>query len=188
MFNQLFTCPRAVARHSTGPLLDERLRYLAYCAGRGSTKSSLRLIAQHLLVFTDYLPLEAGMQVSLEQIRAAANLWINREPTPQNVTNHYYGRMRFVSDARQWLTFLGDLHQRHRGCHRSQEAAGRVHTDIDQVLHHRIAVFLPLRRTPRVVRDGAGGGDHVTTAVRRRGAPERSVVDRSAVPTGEHGR
>jgi len=109
MFNQLFACPRAVARHSTGSLLDERLRYLAYCAGRGSTKSSLRLIAQHLLVFTDYLPLEAGMQVSLEQIRAAANLWINREPTPQNVTDHYYGRMRFVSDARQWLTFLGRL-------------------------------------------------------------------------------
>ena len=109
MFDQLFTCPRAVVRHSTGPLLDERLRYLAYCGGRGSTKSSLRLIAQHLLVFTDYLPLEAGTQVSLEQIRAAANLWIKREPKPQNVTDHYYGRMRFVSDARQWLTFLGRL-------------------------------------------------------------------------------
>ena len=109
MFDQLFTCPRAVVRHSTGPLLDERLRYLAYCGGRGSTKSSLRLIAQHLLVFTDYLPLEAGTQVSLEQIRAAANLWIKREPKPQNVTDHCYGRMRFVSDARQWLTFLGCL-------------------------------------------------------------------------------
>ena len=58
MFDQLFRCPRAVGRHSTGSLLDERLRYLAYCASRGSTKSSLRLIAQHLLVFTGYLPLD----------------------------------------------------------------------------------------------------------------------------------
>jgi integrase/recombinase XerD len=109
MFDQLFMCLRAVARHSTGPLLDERLRYLAYCASRGSTKSSLRLIAQHLLVFTDYLPLEAETQVSLQQIHAAADLWIKREPQPQNVTEDYYGRMRFVSDARQWLTFLGRL-------------------------------------------------------------------------------
>ena len=53
MFNQLFTSPRAVERYSSGPLLEERLRYLAHCAAQGSTRSSLRLIAQHQLAFVD---------------------------------------------------------------------------------------------------------------------------------------
>ena len=57
MFDQLFTSPRAVERYASGPLLDERLRYLAHCAAQGSTRSSLRLIAQHQLVAIEYLHL-----------------------------------------------------------------------------------------------------------------------------------
>jgi hypothetical protein len=43
MFDQLFKSPRAINHHSTRPLLEERLRYLAYRAAQGSTRSSLRL-------------------------------------------------------------------------------------------------------------------------------------------------
>ena len=57
MFNQLFTSPRSLERYVSGPLLEERLRYLAHCAAQGSTRSSLRLIAQHQLAFIDYLHL-----------------------------------------------------------------------------------------------------------------------------------
>jgi integrase/recombinase XerD len=109
MFDQLFKCSRAVARHSASPLLEERLRYLAHCAAQGSTKSSLRLIAQHLLVFIDYLHLETTDEVNFEQIDTAADLWVGRQPQPHNVTDYRYGRMRFISDAKQWLTFLGRL-------------------------------------------------------------------------------
>lgn len=131
MFDQLFTCPRAIARHSTAPLLEERLRYLSYCAARGSTRSSLRLIAQHLLLFTDRLPLDAEAQVSLEQIRAAADLWITRESLPRNVTDSYHSRMRFVSDARQWLAFLGRL--------RPPEAPVRPYADlVDEYVRYSI--------------------------------------------------
>ena len=76
MFDQFFKSPRAVERHSTSPLLEERLRYLARCARQGSTKSSLRQIAQHLLVFIDYLHLEAADEISVEQIHAAADRWV----------------------------------------------------------------------------------------------------------------
>src|SRR5215813_1117083 len=109
MFDQLFECPRAVARHSTGPLVEERLRYLTHCAMQGSTRSSLRLIAQHLLVFIDYLHLETADEIDFEQINSAADLWIGRQPQPHNVTDYRYGKMRFISDAKQWLTFLGRL-------------------------------------------------------------------------------
>lgn len=109
MFHQLFQCPRTIERHQAGACLDERLRYLAHCAAQGRTKSSCRLIAQHLLVFVDYLPLTADGEISIEQIQAAADRWVGRQPQPPNVTDAWYGRMRFISDARQWLDFLGRL-------------------------------------------------------------------------------
>src|SRR5712692_4572870 len=111
MFDQLFTCHRAGERYSSGPLVDERLRYLAQCAAQGSTRSSLRLIAQHQLVFIDYLPLHTTDVLTVEQVQAAADRWVGRRPQPHshNVTDHRYGRMRFISDAKQWLSFLGRL-------------------------------------------------------------------------------
>jgi len=109
MFDQLFECPRTVARHSASPLLEERLHYLTHCATQGSTRSSLRLIAQHLLVFIDYLHLETADEIDFEQINTAADLWIGRQPQPHNVTDYRYGRMRFISEAKHWLGFLGRL-------------------------------------------------------------------------------
>lgn len=109
MFDQLFTCPRAIERHQASPLQEERMAYLAHCAKQGRTKSSLRLIADHLLTFLDYLPLTTEEAIGVEQLHAAADRWINRQPRPANVTDYRYGRMRFISDARQWLSFLGRL-------------------------------------------------------------------------------
>ncbi len=110
MFDQLFKSRRAIDRHLTSPLLEERLRYLAHCVTRGSTRSSLRLIAQHMLVFIDLLRLETGEEVNVEQIRAAAARWVGTRPYAHNVTDCRYGRMRFISNAKQWLSFLGRLH------------------------------------------------------------------------------
>jgi len=64
-----------------------------------------------LLVFIDYLHLEAADEISVEQIHAAADLWVGRQPQPHNVTDYPYAKMRFISDAKQWLSFLGRLHQ-----------------------------------------------------------------------------
>jgi hypothetical protein len=72
MFDQLFTSPRAIDRHSKSPLLEERLRYLAHCAAQGSTRSSLRHTAQHLLVFIEQFDLETTHAVSLEKIQNVA--------------------------------------------------------------------------------------------------------------------
>ena len=111
MFEQLFTAARAVERYSSAPLLEERVRYLTHCATRGSTRSSLRLIAQHQLALIHYLQLRTPKSVTIEQIKAAADLWVNRQPQPHthNATDYRYGRLRFISDARQWLSFLGRL-------------------------------------------------------------------------------
>jgi len=111
MFEKLFTCPRTVKRYSDGPLLEERIRYLAHCAAQGSTRSSLRLIAQHQRVLVEYLHLETADSITIECIQAAANLWVQRQPQPHthNAVDYRYARLRFISDGRQWLSFLGRL-------------------------------------------------------------------------------
>jgi len=111
MFEKLFTSSKAVDRYSNGPLLEERVRYLVHCAAQGSTRSSLRLIAQHQLVLIDYLHLQQAASITVEQIHAAADRWVGRQPQPHthNATDYRHGRWRFISDARQWLSFLGRL-------------------------------------------------------------------------------
>ena len=45
MFDQLFSCPRAIQRYLTAPLLEPRLRYLNSCAAEGLSTESLKKIA-----------------------------------------------------------------------------------------------------------------------------------------------
>src|SRR5205807_10418110 len=108
MFNQLFTSPRSLKRYSSGPLLEERLRYLAHWAAQGSTRSSLRLIAQHQLALIDYLHLQTADAVTVEQIHAATDLWGHRQPQPHshNVIDYRFWRMRLLSNVCQWFGFL----------------------------------------------------------------------------------
>jgi site-specific recombinase XerD len=111
MFNDLFTSPQALDRYSSGPLLDERLRYLAHRAAQGSTRSSLRLTAQQQLVAIDYLHLTESDSVTVKEIEAAADLWICRQPQPHthSAIDYRWARLRFISEATQWLSFLGRL-------------------------------------------------------------------------------
>jgi site-specific recombinase XerD len=113
MFKDLFTSRKALDRYSSGPLLDERLRYLAHCAAQGSTRSSLRLTAQQQLAVIDYLHLQDSKSVTVKQIEAAADLWISRQlqPHTHNAIDYRWARLRFISEARQWLFFLGRLLQ-----------------------------------------------------------------------------
>src|SRR5690242_18250417 len=107
MFEQLFTSPRAVERYAHTALLEERVRYLAYCAARGSTRSSLRLIAQHQLVLIDYLQLRTAESVTLEQIEKAADRWVHRQPQPHthNAVDWRWAKERFISEGKKWLSF-----------------------------------------------------------------------------------
>ena len=60
MFDQLFKAQRARERHFNAPLVHERIRYLSYSAAQGGTRISLRVRAQDLPTFIDYLHLETA--------------------------------------------------------------------------------------------------------------------------------
>jgi integrase/recombinase XerD len=124
MFDQLFTSSRTLERYYNAPLLEKRVDYLAHCAAQGSTRSSLRLIAQHQLVLIESLQLATRDSITVEEIQAAADLWVQRQPQPHthNATDYRYARLRFISDAQQWLTFLGRL--------RPQETRRRPYTHL----------------------------------------------------------
>ena len=111
MFDHLFKAQRARERHLNAPLVDERIRYLSHWAAQGSTRSSLRVRAQDLLTFIDYLYLETAGEIDKKQINNAADRWANRQPQPPNVIDFRYGKLRFISHARQWIGFLGRLRQ-----------------------------------------------------------------------------
>jgi integrase len=106
------TKPRAACeRHRQAPLLAERVHYLTHWAAQGSIRSSLRVRAQDLLTIIEYLDLETAGQIDEEQINKAAERWANRQPQPARVIDFRYGKLRFISHARQWIAFLGRLHQ-----------------------------------------------------------------------------
>ena len=109
MFNQLFKCPRTIERHLAAPLVEQRLRYLNYCALRGASTTTLRLEAAYLLAITDRLNLQAEGQVSQADIDAAANLWIARPNQCHRKKDSSATKRKFITAARHWLKFLGRL-------------------------------------------------------------------------------
>lgn len=94
MLDQLFKCPKALARHRAGPLRDERCAFLAQQAERGLSPSALQAIARGLLMVADTLKLASrpGAIITREEIKRKAP-----------------DKGKFVSLATRWLRFLGRL-------------------------------------------------------------------------------
>jgi integrase/recombinase XerD len=111
MFDQLFSCPRAVQRYVSAPLLESRLRYLHHCAAQGATSATLKMTAFYQRALSRAIDLEAGRLVRPAEIEAAADHWISRTPAPHAQTTGSASKVVFVSVARGWLGFLNRLEQ-----------------------------------------------------------------------------
>ena len=57
MFDHLYQCPFALARHRNGPMLEERIAFLASLVNQGYARRTLRTCARHLLVIAHTLGL-----------------------------------------------------------------------------------------------------------------------------------
>ena len=97
MFDQLFKCPFALARHRTGPLLDERLAYLKYLASHSYARISLIRIAQQQLAILKLLGFDRcpHKTVTLDEVK---------RKTGYRQDLHFF--------AVRWLRFAGRLPQR----------------------------------------------------------------------------
>ena len=113
MFEILFTRPHAIARHSKGPLGEQRRRYLADCAERGMAIPTLWVLAHYLLTITKYLKLgKRGNEViSMAEVEAAADRWASRRHRPPKMQTKFFAQHHFLRHARRWLQFIGRLEQ-----------------------------------------------------------------------------
>lgn len=113
MFENLFKRPHAVRRHTTYPLLEERLLYLRHLSDRHFSRNSLRMVAQYLLVITDHLDLpgHAGEVVTHAAIEAAAAHWAanGMQRHRRRTGDPHRRRVLFARHATRWLRFLGRL-------------------------------------------------------------------------------
>ncbi len=110
MFDQLFTRPRAVARHCAGPLLEERIRYLAYLAELGMRRIDLQIRAHYVLVIAELLRLadRSGEAISVDEIGQKALVWA-QQSEPRKIPGSRRSRILFIRFAIAWLRFLGRL-------------------------------------------------------------------------------
>jgi len=109
MFEILFSRRCTIERHKSAPYADERACYLAFCAEQGYTKGTLLFIARELLWISRKLTLDREHPLTVEQIKAAAQGWVERERCYGQRMNFRWTRERFIQVARPWLRFLGLL-------------------------------------------------------------------------------
>ena len=97
MLDQLFEHPFALARHRSGPLVDERISFLTHLASQGYSRRTLREKARDLLAIAGTLGLARRPRKALTLGEVASAVG-NRPP-------------RFPL-AVQWLQFIGRLKHR----------------------------------------------------------------------------
>lgn len=111
MFEQLFSYPRTHARHRAGPLVNERLAYLAHLTRAGMSRGTLKRTAEYILIVADQLGLahHTGETISREEIQRMATVWSARPAGTRHRTGGPSTCSIFRSYATQWLQFLGRL-------------------------------------------------------------------------------
>lgn len=108
MFEDLFTLPRVLKKHRTGPFVAERARYLAHLKKAGARRSTLIKCANDLLHVVHLLKNQStGGPVSMPQIEAAAAKWARPKGRRWARPASRKARVRFISGAVRWFEFLG---------------------------------------------------------------------------------
>ena len=109
MFNILFQYPRVLARHRQGPSAQARERYLTHRADQGAARDTLLRTARELLVIAQRLDLTTDRMISIRQVEAAAERWVDYQQRRDRVRGLRGSRQYFIQTALSWLRFLGRL-------------------------------------------------------------------------------
>jgi integrase/recombinase XerD len=110
LFNQLFERRHALKRHTSAPLLQERLLYLQHWADLKAKDGTLRRIAQYQLLIMDLLNFNAVRTVFIHEVKEAATEWAKNEKVRRR-NNAYskFSKGRFINDAVSWFKMLDCL-------------------------------------------------------------------------------
>jgi integrase/recombinase XerD len=110
LFNHLFERRHTLKRHTSAPLLQERLLYLQHRADLKAKDSMLRGIAQYLLIIIDALHLTTIRNISIDEIEKAALTWAKNEKVYRRKNKYSkFSKRRFIYNAASWFEMLGCL-------------------------------------------------------------------------------
>ena len=107
MLDAFLEHPFFLNRHRQAPLLKERESFLNHLQQQGTSRKALRNLSAELLQVVRLLKLNEMRDVSLEEIRRAAQCWTREQRT--NPKAHSYGNSArfFAYAAKKWLRFHG---------------------------------------------------------------------------------
>ena len=112
MFNTLYRCPRAIARHENGPLRESRVRYLEHLVAEGAAVSTVRRAAELMYRAAISMDLDESSPVERTEIERAAQEWANR---PYGIAKRPEKVARaFRTFACGWLRCAGRLRESDR--------------------------------------------------------------------------
>src|SRR5258705_7733751 len=96
--------------HHDGPFAEERARYLAHLQECGWAWATVIGTACKLAAFAALVDITCESHVTVAQIEAAADDWM-KQPVHhfRRDIGPHKARTKFVSDATNWLRFLGRL-------------------------------------------------------------------------------
>jgi len=98
--------------HHHNPFAEERARYLDHMRERGWARATVIGTACKLAAFAALVDIACDGGVTVAQIEAAANDWM-KQPVHhfRRDTGPYKARRKFISDATNWLRFLGYMRE-----------------------------------------------------------------------------
>jgi site-specific recombinase XerD len=104
MIGGLSYWPSVQLKHTSAPLLKEREQYLNHLVALGRSRRLLRMTASFMIHLVEIMKLTELRQVSVEEIRAAADLWVIRQGTDRE-SPRKASPEKFIRAAKNWLTF-----------------------------------------------------------------------------------
>lgn len=111
MFDRLFQRPRVLARHRSGPMAEERRRYLTNGAEQKMALLTLQNMARYTLIVAKALRLadRPGEIITKSEVEVEAERWANRQPKHPMMRIFHHSRRNFALQAFRWLTFMGRM-------------------------------------------------------------------------------
>jgi len=106
MIESIFQLKWVVSRHQQAPL-KEREQFLAHCRQQGTSHKALHNMAPELIAVIRFLRIEELRDVSLEEIRLAAEAWAAEQRSNPRARSYAKSASYFIFVANRWLRFHG---------------------------------------------------------------------------------
>jgi hypothetical protein len=109
MLETLRQVPFFLNRHREAPLLEEREMFLSHLQQQGTSRASLQILSNELLHVIRLLRLDTMREVSLGEIRHAAERFVIEGKSNPRVRSCGHTASFFMYAAKKWLRFHGRL-------------------------------------------------------------------------------